>query len=164
MSARRNTVNRNLSDSAVYHSQSVARVKNLSDKELKKLFFLSTGVEQFCIFLLFSLFCTVAMAMPVTWPGQPEAATGSPGAIMASLVTLSVVVVGGFRRNRLGYFAGIGLCLLLVAVFPVGTVFGLIGLILYIKSARLFGRNAIPHSQLRQEYAWRRRRAEAATA
>lgn len=125
-----------------------------STRAVRTLYYFSLVLQHLTALWLLSFLCTVAMLMPLPW--LPAALQNLPDtALLVSLLTLALVTVGSSRRTRWGQVSGILLSLMLVSVFPLGTVFGLIGLVVYVRAGRLFGSGAASHRQLQQEYAQR---------
>ena len=125
-----------------------------SSKAIKTQYYYSLALQQLSIIWLMSFICIAVMLLPIPWLLTIPANVPNI-ALLVSLVALGLVTLGSFQRTRWGRLIGIILSLLLVSAFPIGSVFGLIGLTIYIRADKLFGATAISHSQLKQEYRLR---------
>jgi len=83
---------------------------------------------------------------------------GSATILIAPVFVLlaAAAAFGTWRLQIWGRYLSIVLCIAILAVFPWGTIFGILGLVALIGSGPLFGADRISQEQLRQELQYRK--------
>ena len=103
---------------------------------------------------------TFFLALGVMAALRPDGGS-TPGATIAILILSSALslagTVGSFARPLWGRWAGIALCVVGLAGFPVGTLVGLFGIVAYAQGARLFGPDRLKHEDVIDVYKRRKR-------
>ncbi len=118
---------------------------SLSTKEVKKLHNLSRSVRTLSFFWLLA----TALCIVYTYTATPQ----TIGSIIfpTYAVLAAVAAVGSFLFKMWSRIFSMILCVLLLIAFPIGTIFGILGLLVLWGSKRLFGPNRISQSQLKEE-------------
>lgn len=123
---------------------------SLSTKAVKSLYRRARSLRTLCLFWLL----LIAMCVASISAAQPGSAAPVIGASIALLATATFF--GMWRFQHWGRILGIVLCVLLLPIFPWGTIFGILGLAALVGSRPLFGEGRYSQEQLRKEIEHRK--------
>jgi thiol:disulfide interchange protein len=125
-------------------------LRSLSTKAVKTLYRRARSVRTLCFFWLL----VMAMSIVEIYGAQPGSAVPVVGTVFV-LVT-AAAFLGTWRFQHWGRILSIALCVVILLVFPWGTIFGILGLAALIGSKPLFGGNRLSQAQLQREIEYRR--------
>ncbi len=128
--------------------------KEMPFKQLRKLYYRSSNIS--AIAGLQILGSVVVLAMLVWW-GGPRLGLELNWWIALLLVFNIVSAVGIILRTVWGRVLGIIACSLMLLNFFIGTIIGIIGIIAFATSPKLFGEDRIKHGDLKREFNHRKR-------
>lgn len=117
----------------------------LSTKEVKKLHNRSRSLRALSFFWLLA----AALCVVFTATAAPQTVGSIIYPVYAGLAVLAAI--GSFLFKTWSRLLSMALCVLLLIAFPIGTIFGVLGLIALWGSKPLFGSNRISQDQLRAE-------------
>ena len=129
---------------------STENLQSLPTKAVKSLYRRARSLRTLCFFCLL----VIAMCVVSIFAAQPGSAAQIIGTIFALLA--AATFFGMWRFQHWGRILGIALCVLLLPIFPWGTIFGILGLAALIGSKPLFGEGRFSQEQLRQEVEHRK--------
>ena len=130
--------------------------KELSFKNLKRLQYHSRTIRAMSYvwliatpLLFFSLYGLIGL--------RPSEIDLNVVKLILLVIYLPLQILLEIKRIAFGRWSGIVLCLITMLVWPIGTIFGLLGLVAYVAGGKLFGENKITHKELEMEYKHRRK-------
>ena len=126
------------------------RLRSMSTKGVRRLYTRARSIRTLCFFWLLA----IAMSVLLMYAAPPGSVTIFIAP--AFVVLAAVAAFGTWRYEPWGRYLSIALCIAILAVFPWGTLFGVLGLFALIGSKALFGTNRISQEQLHQELQYRK--------
>ena len=125
-------------------------LRSLSTKAVKTLYLRARSVRTLCFFWLL----VIAISIVEIYAAKPGSAVPVVGTVFV-LVT-AAAFLGSWRFQHWGRILSIALCVVILLVFPWGTIFGILGLAALIGSKPVFGGNRLSQAQLQQEIEYRK--------
>lgn len=125
-------------------------LRSLSTKAVKTLYRRARSVRTLCFFWLL----VIAISIVEIYAAKPGSAIPLVGTVFV-LVT-AAAFMGTWRFQHWGRILSIALCVVILLVFPWGTIFGILGLAALIGSKALFGPNRLSQAHLQQEVEYRK--------
>lgn len=123
---------------------------DLDIKNLKKIKNGWYGVIAVCIFL--SLFMLSGVYIIVMGAVKQADFTYLNTAFISLCVLFSLTIYGSLKSKNWGRVLGIITSIMLLFVFPIGTLFGLIGLISFAKAKPIFISDSITYADIKHAY------------
>lgn len=123
---------------------------SLPTKEIKKLYNLSRSVRALSFFWLLAISLCVVYTATAT-PGTLALVMFPTFAVLAAFAAVGIWLFQNWSR-----ILSMILCVILLLAFPIGTIFGILGLSALWGSKRLFGPNRLSQKQLQKELEHRK--------
>lgn len=128
------------------------KFEEYDDSELNRLYRKSRDIGSIGALCIFSSFVVFALFLNIT----PYGMSAMYYVLIAIAVLQLVVAFGLFTRPGWGRAAGLLVCAISLINIPVGTIFGIVGILAMYPNKNLFGENRISHGELKAEYKARK--------
>lgn len=141
-------------DAQMHTATGLATVGTLATKDLKRLYNLSRAIRAL------SLFWLLAASFAILVIASPRSELSATGTAIYSVFALiaAVAAFAGWRFLASGRVLGLAVSAVLLAAFPIGTLFGVLGLVAFWRGKPLFGAGRLTRESLKAELAQRRMR------
>ena len=123
---------------------------DLDVKNLKKIRNGWYGVVSVCVFL--SLFMLAGVYIIVMGAVKESSFTYLNSAFISICLLFTLTIIGTVQSKNWGRVLGIITSVLLLFVFPIGTLFGLVGLISFAKAKPIFTSDSITYKDIKLAY------------
>ena len=136
------------------------------DKMFKKLYYRSCSISFIAFLVLLGAIVMLVLGILFEVKGKdgfvPPQGEGFGSGLIAIGIIYLVASIGIYIRSIWGRIAGIIVSVLALMNFPLGTIFGVVGLFAFGFSSVLFGHNRIKHAELKKAFKEMKARQKAA--
>jgi hypothetical protein len=129
------------------------QLTSYSFEEVQKLYNTSRNVSTIggiCAFFAVMYLLMFLLFVSVFESSQEE--LGAMALLFGAMILFSMSAIGLFKRTNWGRTLGIISCVLLLLVFPIGTIIGIVGIRALSSAPGLFGGNTLTHDEIKNEF------------
>lgn len=132
-------------------------------KDLRKLYSASSNIRALGGLYGIGAFGSIAalvflsMAAGAAQQELPYSSTAVLVFVVAVAVIYVAACVSSYTRPRWGRWVGVGICVLSLVSFPLGTLIGALGLVAYARAGKLFGPGRLLHKDVAAVYKERKK-------
>jgi hypothetical protein len=139
---------------------------DIETKKLKQLYNASRSIKALCAIWILGLVFQIVILLYASFAQglTPEKRIHAFMFFVPIIVLNLATIIGCFQWASWGRILGAITCILILFGFPLGTILGILGLIAFIRSPELFGRNRLDPDQLIVEYKMRKGKAQQGAA